>query len=493
MGAAVNEQRRFAVKQLARQELARRSFLEYCIYVHRGVWKPGRHHRLIAEKLEGVLAGRIKRLMIFMPPRHGKSMMITETFPAYFLGRFPDKQVMEISYGAELATRFGRANRDKTAWFGKQLFGIQPRSDERSAESWAVQDHRGGMRSFGIGGAVTGSGADLLIIDDPIKNRSEAESETIRDRVFEEYRSTLLTRLHPGGAVIIVMTRWHEDDLCGRLLLEDEGWEVLSLPAVSEGARQDPLGRRMGAPLWPEHGFDAAWAEQTRASVGRYAWASLYQQRPAPAGGSVFDAGWWRFYSELPEMVHTVISVDATFKNTPESDRVAIQVWGKRGPDCFLLDRDTRRMDFPTTLAAVRMMAGNHPGVSQILIEDKANGSAIISMLENELPGVLPVVPRGGKQARAHAVSPMIESGHVFLPAGTVMARELMDECAMFPTGRFDDDVDAMTQALGHLMEISAEPQGKMEWVEMDWTPDMIHDFEMGSKEDRQAMLRKWT
>ena len=481
--------RRSLAAQAAR-ELCRRDFHAYCQMVHGGRWRPGAHHALISRKLQAVAQGTLKRLMVWMPPRHGKSMQITQTFPSYFLGRFPEKRVIEVSYAAELASRFGRANRQKLEAHGQALFGVRVDRRRSSGEAWEIQAHAGGMRAVGLGGGITGEGADLLVVDDPIKNRAEAESETVRARIWDEYQSTLLTRLHPGAAVILVMTRWHEDDLCGKLLRSGEDWDVVRLPALSEG-EGDLLKRPQGAPLWPEHGFDLPWAQARREAVGAYAWASLYQQRPAPAGGGVIRRGWWRVCApeERPPMVHTVLSVDAAFKGGANSDTVAIHAWGKRGVDYYLLAREARQMDFVQTLHAIRRMYAALPDVQAVLIEDKANGPAVVDMLQHELPGVLAVTPRGGKLARAHAVAPLIESGHVFVPddAG---GQAVVDQCALFPSGRYDDDVDAMTQALTYLAQVQAEAYQPR--PRAHWHPDQYEDYLRATDEQRTVLLQKW-
>ena len=477
---------RFALAQAAREELARRKFLDYCTLVHRGAWQPAAHHRLIADALQRVCEGRCKRLMVWMPPRHGKSMEITETFPSYFLGKFPQRRVIEVSYNDDLARRFGRANRQKLEEYGKKLFGISLAQGNRSAADFGIAGHRGGMLSVGLGGAITGQGADLLLIDDPVKNREEADSPAYRRRLLAEYRSTLYTRLHPGGSVVIVMTRWHEEDLCGTLLLQGEPFEVLALPAIAESG--DVLGRAPGEPLWPQHGFDAAWAQETRRTIGSYAWAALYQQRPAPEEGGLFKRSWWRRYApeELPPLACTVLSVDAAFKDTDDS--VAIHAWGKSGANMYLLERCTRRMDFPNTLLEIRRMHARHRP-QRTLIEDKANGPAIIAMLHDTLPGIVPVNPQGGKIARAHAVSAAIEAGNVYLPAGRD-AQELIEQCAAFPNGAHDDDVDAMTQALNHLLYADGTVPQPVRAVH--WEQDQYEDYANASPAQRELLLQRW-
>lgn len=252
----------------ARIALAKRHYADYVQYVHMGRWKRARHLDLVCEKLESIMEGKTKRLMIFMPPRHGKSMTVTETFPSFYLGKNPEKRVIEISYSGDLAQQFGKRNRDKVEEFGPTLFGHTISQVQATKTNWNLDNGMGGMISVGIGGSITGYGADLLIVDDPIKNRAEAESATYRDKLWDEYQSTVSTRLHAGGAVIIILTRWHEDDLAARLLNPEYGkvedWDIISLPAVCEDPATDPLGRELGEALWPAGGYDEAWAAQQK-------------------------------------------------------------------------------------------------------------------------------------------------------------------------------------------------------------------------------------
>lgn len=433
----------------------RACYQAYCERVHRGRWKAARHHKLVCEKLEAVERGEIDRLMIFMPPRHGKSQSITETFPSWYLGRNPDKSVIEVSYGAHFAEKFGRLNRQKVEEYGEKIFGIHVSSDQASKTNWRIEGNTGGMISVGLGGSITGEGADLMILDDLIKNRAEAESEAYRRRLWDEWQDTLLTRLHPGGAVILIMTRWREDDLAGRILeqaAEDgEQWVVLSLPAVAEEGDIDPLGRLPGETLWPEHGFDSAWAARKKRDVGTRTWESLYQQQPTPAEGNIIKRVWWKFYQVMPAKFDMIFqSWDMTFKDGPANDFVVGQVWGKIEADRYLLDQRRERLNLPDTIRAVKQMKNKWPKTRAILIEDKANGPGVIDSLKKKISGIIPITPEGGKEARAWAVSPDIEAGNVFLPDPKISKwiEDFLNECTRFPGGKNDDQVDAMTQAI---------------------------------------------
>ncbi len=434
---------------------ARRKFEKYAELVHHGFWVPSRVHLLIARKLDAVAQGQITRLMIWMPPQHGKSMTVTETFPSYFVGKNPEKRVMEASYNDDFARKFGRKNREKISEFGYSLWGLSLSNVNYQASNWDLAEHHGGMISVGIGGSATGEGADLLIVDDPVKNREEANSQTYRNRVFDEYRSVFKPRLHPGGAIIIVMTRWHEDDLCGRLLNPDYGtvedWDILKLPVICED-ENDPLGRAIGEPLWPEQGYDAKWVETQKGVIGSYAFAGLYQQRPAPESGGILKRSWFKFYKALPPRMGQIVqSWDCTFKDKVENDFVAGHVWGRNGADFFLIDRVHDRMGISDTMQAIRTLAKKHPKARGKLVEDKANGSAVIELLRKEIPGMIAVNPQGGKIARTQAIAPYAEAGNIWLPADAPWVHDFIEECVTFPNAAHDDDVDAMSQAITYL------------------------------------------
>lgn len=397
-------------------------------------------------------------MMVFLPPRHSKSMTISESFPAYFIGKSPERRVIQVSYGDNLARKFGRANRSKLDEFGGSVFDIYISQENASAANWGIEGHRGGMISAGIGGPITGEGADLLVVDDPIKNRREADSPTYREMVWDEWQNTLLTRLQPDGAIILIMTRWHEDDLAGRLLNPDYGpvedWDVISLPAIAE--ENDILGRKEGAPLWPEYGYDEEWAAEKKIAIGSYAWNSLYQQRPSPPEGSIVQRQWWKYYStpiNLEEMDEIIQSWDLSFKDLQTSDYVVGQVWGRKGADKYLIDQIRGKIDFTQTIKALRSLTEKYPTARAKLIEDKANGPAIISITRQEIPGIIAINPRGSKESRAYAASPDIEAGNVYLPSPAIAPwiTDYIEEWASFPNGLHDDQVDATTQALDRL------------------------------------------
>lgn len=461
---------RKVLAEQAREELARKSYKHYLLHVHRGTYSHFRHTEYIAHALEDIANGQTRNLFIELPPRHGKSLTVSETFPSYYLGKNPDKRIIAISYSQALARKFGRLNRNKFGEFGVTLFDEKLSMTNASQTDWGLEGRNGGMIATGIGGSITGQGADVLIIDDPFKNAEEANSSTIRNKVWDEWESTLSTRLHKGASVIIIMTRWHEDDLIGRLLKRSSReWNRIRLPAIAED--DDLLGREPGEPLAPELGFDEKWAEEKKIEVGSRAWAALFQQRPSPAGGNIFKRHWIRYYGGPPDeegkqhnlpahMDKIAQSWDCTFKDSAKSDYVAGQVWARHGGNFYLLDRVKERMNLPETIKAIRNMTDKWPSARAKWIEDKANGPAVMQMLEGEISGLIPVEPAGGKEARANAVSPLFEAGNVYLPHPTIApyVDEFVEELISFPMGENDDEVDACTQALNKLHSRKSNP-----------------------------------
>lgn len=457
--------------------LSKRKYADYFIYSHHYRYKLFPHVQLICDQLQQIINGEQKFIIVEMPPRHGKSASITETFPSYYLMKNPDKEVMLAAYSEDLYKKFGRRNRDKFRELAPEIAGLQISQSTSSASEWGIEDHSGGMLATSILGGATGRGADLLIIDDPIKNDQEAQSQTIRDRIWNEWQSTFLTRLHAGGSVIVIMTRWHEDDLVGRLLREMAfPWEELKLPAIADEPN-DLLGRNLGDPLCPELGYDEAWAKRTKVATGSRTWEALYQQRPSIEGGNIFKRQWIHYYVKDQKMKASLgladdktvaimprlfdmqaQSWDATFKEANTSDFVAGQVWGKKKADFYLIDRWHERMGFTDTVNAIRQWSTKYPRATTKYVEDKANGSAIIDTLKHELSGITPVTPDGGKVVRANAVQPLWEAGNVYVPhpLWQPWVDDTILEWENFPNAPHDDEVDSMTQALVHMKSRSS-------------------------------------
>lgn len=476
---------------------ARRDYGKYVAYVHSGIYEPYRHTEFICKVIDRAVNKRMdmfygdkkvaketQYIRFSLPPQHGKSMTITETLPSYFLGKFPQHGCIEVSYSDSYAAKFGAANRDKVKDSGKLLFGIDIAKDSDSKIEWHLvgpdgKKTRGGMISRGIGSGITGSSfGDLIIIDDPIKNSEEAFSELRRQAIWDEWDKSISTRIHPGAIVILIMTRWVDDDIWGRLDDPQYGiilpWQSYNLSLEAESG--DVLGRSVGEPLWPEM-YGHEFIRIRKGSPNTF--FALYQGRPVNDKGNMIKKHWWRYWKpigmELPPVTirypdgtfvnieaeelpdywdEQIQSWDLAFKDNRDNDFVCGGVLGRREAKYFVLDMINERLDIVQTIDAIKSMSEKHPKALRKLIEGKANGPAVIQILRNKLPGLVEVEPEGGKVARASAVSPAIESGNVYLPHPQVYtwANDIISQCAAFPKGTHDDIVDFLSQALNNLM-----------------------------------------
>lgn len=423
------------------------------------------HIGLLSRTLAHTIAKGGGRLLVSMPPRHGKSELVSHWLPVWLLHLNPRAKVLLASYQAEIAGEWGRAVRNTIAEFGLELT-VEIAGDSSAADRWRTTAG-GGMWTAGAGGPLTSRGGDLVIIDDPFKNFAEAHSPTVRQSVWDWYRSTVRSRLHPGATIIVVQTRWHEEDLVGRLLAasdsgEGEHFDHIVLPAVAEGP--DELGREAGDALWPGR-YNEDDLDALRRSMGTYIWTGLYQQHPTTPEGSLVKREWWQWYHQHQDVLSFddwVISWDMAFKDVEEASFVVGQVWAKRGADRFLIDQVRERMDYPETRAAVTLLAQRYPRVSRILVEDKANGPAIIADLRHTIPGLIPVPAVGSKESRVHQVSGIIEARNVYLPDVSIApwVPEFVQEWTDFPNGVNDDQVDAGVHALRYFHDVTGGEVG---------------------------------
>ena len=463
-------------------ELMRSSYAAYCYFVHNEKWIDTKFHKFLAEKVQSFVETKTGNpydiLILSTPPQHGKSMTVTETFPSWYEGKYPERRCIVACYNDDFAGKFGRRNKSKIEEYGQFIFNISlSKSSDRDIE---IADHNGGIITRGIMSGITGNSGDLIIIDDPVKNRMEADSVTYRERLWEEWQNSIKTRTQAGTKIIIIQTRWHEDDLAGRVIRREKNVEVINLPVEAE--EDDILGRNVGDALCPEIGKDNEWLKSFKAGYtdGKRAWNALFQGRPTSAEGNMFKREWWKYYDKLPEHIPLIgISIDATFKDSDTSDYVAIETWGKLNADYYLIDLIKRRMDFPETLRAIRAMAAKYPQKHSILIEDKANGSAIISMLRHEIEGIIPITPKESKIARANAITGIVESGNVYLPRYADFTSEFVEEFASFPNGVNDDLVDAATQFLN-----------KFKFYQADYKEDKRTQFEKDLEKYKNKVLR---
>lgn len=427
---------------------------------------------LIDAALVKVATGEIQRLIISMPPQEGKSQRASRRFPLWMLVRNPELRIAIASYSHSRARTWGRTIRNDV-WSHRGNVGLSISGDSAAADDWEVAGHQGGVYCTGVGGALTGRPVDVMIIDDPVKDRQQADSETYRENVWSWWTDVVLTRLAPGAPVVVIMTRWHEDDLAGRLLAEEDGaeWTVINIPALADHKPEldqvDPLGRAPGEWMESTRGRTAEDWEAKKKAVGSRTFTALYQGRPSPENGDVWERQWWRRYetplwSTQPDgsmLVDTdyrlIQSWDMAFKDKKSSDWVVGQVWAQRGADAYLLDQVRGRMSFTVTLAAFRRLSTRWPQATLKVVEDKANGTAVIDTLRTEIGGIVGENPTDSKYGRATAVAPNIEAGNVHVPDEKIALFEveaLIDEAAAFPNGTHDDQVDATSQALNRLL-----------------------------------------
>ena len=430
---------------------------------------------LIDEALVRALNTPDARLIISMAPQEGKSVRGANDFPVWALTKNPDLRIVTASYAQALANRNGRAIRNRIQT--QPELGLTIAADNGSVSEWTLEGHEGGVLSVGIGAGVTGRAADMLIIDDPLKDRKEADSELIRDNVWDWWTDAASARLAPGAPVVVILTRWHEDDLAGRLIERDvdAGWEVINIPAQAdhkpERGETDVLGREPGEFMVSARGRTLAQWIQRKKTAGARTWASLYQGHPSPQEGGVFppeekmarySRPMWVTHPEGHRTVpgigrddHELVqSWDLTFKDTKGSDFVVGQVWLRVGVQAFLLDQVRARMNFTATTQAVKDLSAKWPQAVAKFVEDKANGPAVMNALQRTIVGLIPIEPDGSKYARASAISPLVESHNVVFPTVDLLPNvaELFEEMKNFPNSSHDDTVDTLSQAVNKLL-----------------------------------------
>lgn len=438
---------------LTPEDFAASRLIAYAAYQWPG-YRDAAHHRLIARKLEALERGDIRRLMITMPPRHGKSMLASEFFPAWYLGRNPSHYVVTATYAQELADDFGRKvkNQIEDSSFRSVFPGVQLADDSQSAKRFHIDGNQGGIErglaqkgafyAVGVGGPLTGRGAHLLLIDDPVKNREEADSEVIRKKTREWYTSTAYTRLMPGGRIVLIQTRWHEDDLAGWLLREHghEGWETLDLPAIDAE----------GNPLWPEQ-YDIDALEKIRQAIGPRDWSALYQQRPSPESGNYFKAEWLRSCLSLPPRetlsvyggsdyavtadggdytVHVVIGLD------PEGRMYLLDLWrGQSASDRWVealcdLVKKWKPIGWAEESGQIKS------GVGPFLVRRMLESGAYVFRES--------FATRADKAVRAQSIRGRMALRGLYIQADAPWRSDLIAELMSFPVGVHDDQVDAL-------------------------------------------------
>lgn len=462
-----------------KEEEARKGLLDFIMFTKED-YEPAWFHEIVCSEIDSFLESETdNRLIITISPRRGKSEIVSRRTPAYVLGKNPNTSIIVASYSADLAQRI---NRDvqriidspkyrilfpETTLSGKNVKTTSLGSYVRTSDLFEIVGYKGALRSAGVGGGITGTGADLAVIDDPFKDWQDAYSPRYRQMIKDWYSSTLYTRLSPKGKVIIIHTRWHEDDLIGWLLKEAEAnpeadqWKVVNLPEIQDEHNNYPHPkdqRQHGEVLWSGR-YSLEHVNKIKNSVGSKVFNALYQQRPTTDGGQIIKAEWIQYFKELPEIDYYIASWDCAFKDTKTSDFVVGTVWAVCGSNKYLVYLVRERMGITETMKQMIIVSKKFDLRYQV-IEDKANGPAIIQMLKNKIPALLAFNPEGSKEARANAVAPQFEAGNIWIPSkyveknreqfGTVIAKldEYVNELTTFPNGANDDMVDSTTQAL---------------------------------------------
>jgi predicted phage terminase large subunit-like protein len=443
-----------AAKELLKRRSIRRSLIDWCRYAG---FEPAAHHRLLLAKLEEVASGKTDRLAIFMPPGAAKSTYASVLFEPWYFAQHPSHCLIAASHTAELAEKWGRRVRNLIAEHGL-ILGVGLAPDSQAAGRWET-DIGGEYFAAGVGGAVAGRRADLVVIDDPIRSREDADSETIRDKTWDWYKSDLYTRLKPGGRIVLIQTRWHEDDLAGRLMADMQAggdtWDVISLPALAE--EDDPLGRTIGQPLWPEW-EDKENLDRKRRAVGPRDWSALYQQRPAPEDGDYFKKEWLKPYVVAPDSktmrvyggsdyavtadggdytVHAVVGID------PENRMYLLDLWRKQAASDVWIEAFCDLVLKWNPLGWAEEQGQIKSGVGPFI--DRRQRERRAYVFREQFP------TRSDKAIRARSIQGRMALEGLYVPMSADWYPSLRSELLSFPAGKHDDQVDALG-LVGQLM-----------------------------------------
>lgn len=520
--------------ELQRRRL-RKTYSDYVQWVNNGFYMTHFHKWLCDKVQEFVEApctnGVFDILLLSVPPQTGKTYTVTETLPSWFLGKNPTDSVIIAGYEGTFAEGFSRRNRDKFCQFAPDIFRAHPNNNVQGVALWET-DKGGKCRAAGLKGGITGHGAELFIIDDPIKNKEQAQSEALLAKIHDEMAPSVQSRIHPGGKLIVIQTRWVENDVIGWIQehWSEYIWADINIPCECEDPATDPLGRQLGQSLMGEHMGDTNLPQKIRkdntwlanakrliiAADGQYTWNALYQGHPTAENGNLFDRTWWQYYHRntlnLASFEYVHLSVDATFKKTETSDMVAILVSGIYKGEVYIWRIINKRMGFVETKAKIKEVIKDIGDISELIIEDKANGSAIIDSFryDEDCPPIVPVTPLGGKLSRAQAVSPFVQAGHVHIPdpsdyspaeladiewdgKGAYNPTELFVQQHMrFPFAKHDDLVDANSQSLARLIKlITGEEPTPTRRIQryVRWYPDMWEDYDRMTPAEQERFI----
>jgi predicted phage terminase large subunit-like protein len=505
-----------AARELLHRRLSRRNLIPFCKQTH-PTYQANWHHQLIADHLEQLSAGKLtEHLMIFAPPRHGKSEQIAVRFPAWELGERPHEHYITTAYGDELAATFSRACRNtiespsyQRLWPHK----FKSRNDTKWELRRKIDDHRATYISSGILSALTGEGATRLLVDDPVKNKEEAYSKLIRNKTYDNYLTAASTRMQPQGKKVLVMTRWHEDDLAGRLLTlavknkTADQWIVIVLAATNDEGKDSYIwNTRTGvktffppyAALWPE-AYNREALDNTAANLGQVFWNAMYMQRPTTPGGEIFKRDNWGWFDSVPhtEIEHIVQVYDGACKEKEENDYSASLTIASTGTKFPILDQWRDKVTFPHLMAKVYErwqqcadLYNRYP--DRLLVEDKSSGTQIAQQIEtNNMVGVwtfpsgetknVPPIPvtripaTVSKEIRARGISGYHEAKLILLPRGADWVDDFVDSCALFPKGINDDWEDCLVHGITYY----TRPTEEQEMVQEYYQPITIsHDLD---------------
>jgi len=437
------------ISEEEKKEKAKNNFLDFTKHI----WPDfieGEHHKIIADKFNKLATGEIKRLIVNMPPRHTKSEFASTLLPAWMIGREPKLKIIQTTHTGELAVRFGRKAKtliDSPEY--QEIFQTRLREDSQAAGRWETAQG-GEYFAAGVGGAITGRGADLLIIDDP-HSEQDAMNMTALERAYEWYTSGPRQRLQPGGKIVCVMTRWNTKDLTGILLKnqsepKSDQWDIVEFPAIMPS----------GKPVWPEY-WKLDELESVKASLSLGKWNAQWMQNPTSEEGAILKREWWKDWDKdyIPRLEHVIQSYDTAFMKKETADYSAITTWGifRENEDSpaqlLLLDAVKDRFEFPE-LRRVAKEQYDYWQPETVLVEAKASGLPLTYELRNMGIPVINYTPSRGndKHTRVNSVAPLFESGNIWAPLSKQFAQEVIEECAAFPYGDHDDLVDSTTQAV---------------------------------------------
>lgn len=522
--------------ELYRRKL-RNNYLEYCKYVNNGYVETKFHKYLcdtIQEFIEYESTDALSILLIATPPRCGKTETVTATLPSWILGKDPTKQVIIASYQSEIAETFNRPNRDKFAKYGREIFGEKaiPNDKVQGVNSW--QTAEGGVcHAAGLKAGITGYGADVFILDDPIKNQQEADSESIIGKIHDEMGPSVQSRIYPGGKLIVIGTPWVENDAHGyvRKHWKEFIWREVVIPFECEDAEHDLLGRKVGEFIIGEHLGDKNLPSRidytgrkgetkkqlVKMADGERTWNALYQCHPSAAQGNLFHRTWWKPYQRssmsVNQFEYLCLSIDGTFKKSETSDFVGGGLYGIYHGEIYIWKLLNKRMGFVETLVKLRQYFKDFPQIDELIIETKANGEAIIDTLRYDtgVPPIVGVNPLGGKYSRAQAVSPYVSLHGVHVPTDWTEEEKrdiesddeqrpdpynlFVEQHAMFPFAKHDDLVDMNSQALTRLIKLitGEEPKPARRFIRYNkWYPDMWEDYERLNPMEQEQFIAQY-